>query len=223
MALGFNLVFFFSALQVTSVAHATLVANLAPFVVMLFAWRLFGERVQRSDLLYGTIAAGGMMLVLLAGQGNADTSWSGAGLAALALLAWSAYLIFSKRARLRLDTVSYLAAASIIGAAVTLPFAAFRRGFGTFAPRELLLVVLLALVPNSGHLLINWAHSCTPIIVISLLMLAVPIISILGAWIAFEQSLGGAEILGAVISLSALALLVLEQNRAGGRMLRSHA
>lgn len=58
MALGFNLVFFFSALQETSVAHATLVANLAPFVVMLFSWRLFSERVGRSDLLFGSIAAG---------------------------------------------------------------------------------------------------------------------------------------------------------------------
>lgn len=163
-----------------------------------------------------------MMLVLLAGSGNDATSWTGAGLAVLALLAWSAYLIFSKRARQRLDTVPYLAAASIIGAAITLPFAALQRGFGTFPPRELLLVVLLALLPNSGHLLMNWAHACTPIIVISLLMLAVPILSILGAWFVFDQALGGLEILGAIVSLGALALLVLEQHNSSARVRRSH-
>jgi drug/metabolite transporter (DMT)-like permease len=49
-AFGVNMVLFFTALKVTTIANATLIGALQPAIVLVIAGPMFGERVGRSEI-----------------------------------------------------------------------------------------------------------------------------------------------------------------------------
>ena len=51
------------SIDLTTVANATLLANLSPLVVTLISWRLFGERFRRSFLVALAVALCGVLLL----------------------------------------------------------------------------------------------------------------------------------------------------------------
>lgn len=211
IAFGLNISLFFTAVKMTSMAHASLIANLQPLLILLVAAPLFGEQVRRRDLSLGAVALAGMAVVLLGGADQAATSWAGNGLALLALIAWTAYFILSKQARTTLDTLEYQVALGMVGAVVVLPIALLDGG--TWQPGWWELAGLLAMVagPGSGHLLMNWAHQHCPILIASMLTLAVPVLSVLFAWVLLGESLVPWELAGMAVTIGALAALVAGQ------------
>lgn len=217
VAFGLNISLFFTSVKMTSMAHASLISNLQPLLILLVAAPLFGERIRRSDLTLGAVALAGMAVVLLGGAGQSTTSWTGNGLAFLALLAWTAYFILSKQARTVLDTLEYQVALGISGAAVVLPIALLTGGLGDLGGWPLLGVLAMVAGPGSGHLLMNWAHQHCPIMLASLLTLAVPVLSVLFAWLLLGESVLPIEVAGMVITLGALGLLIQGQVAAGSR------
>ena len=62
-----------------------------------------------------------------------------------------------------------------------------------------------------GHGLMTWAQSHVDVTLASLLGLFSPVISTLGAWWAFGESLTIWQVVGAVVVLGSLAMLVGEQ------------
>lgn len=208
VAFGLNISLFFTAVKMTSMAHASLISNLQPLLILLVAAPLFGERVRRSDLGLGAVALVGMAIVLLGGAGQATTSWTGNGLAFLALIAWTVYFIVSKRARTVLDTLEYQVALGIVGAAVVLPIALLTGGVTALGPWQLLGVLGMVAGPGSGHLLMNWAHQHCPIMIASMLTLGVPVLSVLFAWVLLGESVLAVEVVGMAVTLGALALLI---------------
>ena len=208
VAFGLNISLFFTAVKLTSMAHAALISNLQPLLILLVAAPLFGERVRRSDLAWGGVALVGMAIVLLGGAGQSTTSWAGNGLAFLALLAWTVYFIVSKQARTTLDTLEYQVALGIVGAIVVLPIAVLVGGVTDVGRWDALGVLAMVAGPGSGHLLMNWAHQHCPIMIASMLTLAVPVLSVLFAWILLGESVLGIEVFGMAVTLGALGLLL---------------
>ena len=75
-----------------------------------------------------------------------------------------------------------------------------------------LLIAGLVLLPGMvGHGLMTWAHHYVEVSVTSMMTLANPVISIVGAWIIFSQSLGALQIAGAAIVLVALGAILRHQ------------
>jgi drug/metabolite transporter (DMT)-like permease len=211
VAFGLNISLFFTAVKMTSMAHASLIANLQPLLILLVAAPLFGERVARRDLALGAVALGGMAVVLLGGAGQSTTSWAGNGLAGLALVAWTAYFILSKQARSTLDTLEYQVALGVVGAAVVLPFALVSGSITDLGGWPLLGVLAMVAGPGSGHLLMNWAHQHCPILIASMLTLGMPVLSVLFAVVLLGESLLPVEVAGMAVTLGALGLLVAGQ------------
>ena len=61
-----------------------------------------------------------------------------------------------------------------------------------------------------GHGMMTWAQRHLDITFASLLMLGSPVISAIGAWVAFGQRLSIVQIAGAFVVLAALGAIVLE-------------
>jgi drug/metabolite transporter (DMT)-like permease len=76
--------------------------------------------------------------------------------------------------------------------------------------------VLLA-VPGTGHYLMNWAHLHVSLSVTGLLILGIPVMSVLGAWLILDQHLTSVQALGGVVVLGVLAGVVRRDARMASR------
>jgi len=74
---GVQLALFFSSVQLTTVANATMLLALQPVVILLFFAKRFGETVHRREWVLSGLAIAGVGLVVF---GSVDSpSWSPAG------------------------------------------------------------------------------------------------------------------------------------------------
>jgi drug/metabolite transporter (DMT)-like permease len=60
----------------------------------------------------------------------------------------------------------------------------------------------------AGHVLMNWAHAHTSAFVVSMMLLAVPVIAVLGAIVVLGETLGALQIAGGTVVLVAIASIV---------------
>ena len=209
---------FFNGLKFTSVANVAIIAALQPVLVLLVAGPWFGERVgMRETVLSGGAIAGTVIAVV--GSSGAPT-WSpfGDALAVANLFAFSAYFLWSKRVRQSVGATEYVFGMTTVATVViTGACLALDQDFSSPSPSDWGLLVFLALVPGTtGHFLSNWAHAHTTAFVMSIMLLAVPVLAAVGAYffagepLTVQQAVGGAVTLGSIAAI----LLPLQRRRA---------
>jgi drug/metabolite transporter (DMT)-like permease len=215
LAFGLDIVLFFSAIQETSIANATVIGALQPVLVLAVARRMFGESPRLNDAFWGAVAIAGAAIVVFGGTAAGASSREGDLLAVGALLAWTWYFLASKRAREELSSFEYLAALSLVAAVVVTPVALLSgsrlavpdaSGWAT--------IVAIAVINGAlGHFLMNWAHGHVPIVVTSLLTLAIPVIGagVAAAWL--DEPLAAAQAAGMAVVIASLAVVVLRTSR----------
>ena len=206
----------FASFQKTSIANATLIPALQPALVLLVASRMFGERRSRPELLYAAIAFLGVVGVV-AGASGGSASIEGDLLAVANLLVFTGYFLLAKR--VREDDVhswSLLAAVFVDTAVVVVPWALFvNADLGAIHGTDWLLLVGLVLLPGMvGHGFMTWAHHYLDVTLTSMMTLANPVVSIVGAWLIFSQSLGPLQIASAIVVLVALGAVIRRQRAA---------
>jgi drug/metabolite transporter (DMT)-like permease len=213
----------FSSFQETSIANATLIPALQPALVLLVATRLFGERRSRGELAWAFVAFAGVTAVVLGADG-ADASWYGDLLAVGNLLVFTAYFLLAKQARSGdVHSWSFLAAVFAVTAVVVVPWSVAVSGqvqvvHGT----DWIFVLALVLLPGMvGHGFMTWAHHYVDVTVTSMLTLANPVVSIVGAWVLFSEDLGAVQLVGTIAVLVALGSILRHQR--GARLLAAEA
>jgi drug/metabolite transporter (DMT)-like permease len=203
----------FASFRETSIVNATLIPALQPALVIFAAVPLFGERRTRSEIGWAVVAFAGVAVVV-AGASGAHESLRGDLLAVGNLLVFTGYFLLAKRVRQDDVHAWALLAAVFIGTAVlVVPWAALTsHDLGAIHGPDWLLLLGLVLLPGMvGHGLMTWAHHYVDVSITSMLTLANPVVSIVGAWLLFSQSLGVVQILGAVVVLAALGAVVRRQ------------
>jgi drug/metabolite transporter (DMT)-like permease len=201
---------FFTAVKHTTVANATMISALQPALVLFVAGPLFGERVHASDVWWTVVALAGVAVVVF---GSSTTpSWSAFGdiMAVLCLFAWTAYFIFGKQARAKLDAVEFVTAMSLV-ASVVIAVVAVGSRHDLTVPDGGTWAVILALglgTGGLGHFLINWAHGHAPLVLTSMLTLLIPVVAMAGAAVFLGEEIVAAQIAGALVVLGALGVLV---------------
>ena len=206
----------FASFQETSIVNATLIPALQPALVLLVASRMFGERRTRADLVCAAIAFAGVVGVV-AGAGATGSTTEGDLLAAANLLVFTGYFLFAKR--VREDDVhswSLLAAVFVDTTLVVVPWALLvGTDVGAMHGIDWLLLVGLVLVPGMvGHGFMTWAHHYVDVTITSMLTLANPVVSIVGAWLIFSESLEPLQIASTVVVLLALGAILRRQRAA---------
>jgi drug/metabolite transporter (DMT)-like permease len=193
----------FASFQQTSIVNATLIPALQPALILLVAARLFGERRTRTEIAFAGLAFVGVIAVV-AGATSHGATLRGDLLSAANLLVFTGYFLLAKRAR---DAVFFGTALLVVPWAL-LVSSDLDAVHGT----DWLLVMGLVLLPGMvGHGLMTWAHHYVEVSVTSMMTLANPVVSIVGAWIIFSQSLGVLQIVGAGVVLVALGAILRRQ------------
>jgi drug/metabolite transporter (DMT)-like permease len=214
LAFGLDVLLFFTSLKHTSVADASIISCLQPALVLLAAGPLFGELVTLEDIALTAAATGGVVAAVLTSSAAAGGTFFGNALAAGSVLAWAWYFIASKQARQSLGTLEYQAALTVVAAVFVAPVILIQGGL--LGPRDastLGWVGLLVLIPGGGHLLMNWAHAHVPIIVTSILTLAMPVVATIGALIIFGEPVTWPQALSMAAVLASLGLVLVRHNR----------
>lgn len=222
VAFAVDICAFFLAVKHTTLADATTISALQPVVILFFAGALFGERITRRHLVCTAVAIVGIVVVMRGSSETGLVTLFGEVMAFVALLAWAWYFIASKTARQRLDTLEYMTVVMIVGCVLVAPLALAtgqltgdgEGGLGADTFGWLLLVVV---IPGSGHLLVNWAHEHTAISLSSLLTLLMPVISTSAAAWWLDQPVNATQVVGIGIVLFALAIVILGDARSGRR------
>ena len=210
-AFGLDILLFFSALQHTSVANATVIGALQPLLLLLLAGPMFGERPRWIDVVWGVVGVAGAAVVVLGGDGGGAAGGRGNLLAVGALLAWTGYFVASKTARVELSSLEYLTGLSIVAALLVIPAPALLGvSLGSPSVHDWALIVTIAVVNGAlGHFLMNWAHAHVKLVVTSLLTLAVPVVATSMAVPVLDETVAGLQVVGMAVVVVALGTVAV--------------
>ena len=203
------LVFFMVSMRRTSAANAVVIGALQPVILLGVAARMFGERPHRSLYGWSAVSIGGVALAMYASSGVGVATRTGDLLALVTMLLFSLYYVVSKRARSELEAVPYQLGLTIVAALTILP-AALIVGHPISPPvgSDWWPVVLMAVVPGTGHLLTNFAHAHVSLPVMGLIGLLFTAIAPLYAWWLIGEKIGGLQAVGMAVVVAALAVVI---------------
>lgn len=196
------------SIQMTTVANATLLANVAPVFVVLGGWLLFRTRVTGTYLVGLAAAMTGVFILSRASLSLSQDHFIGDLLGVLTAVFYAAYQMSVERLRKRFSTMTIMKYAIPVSALVMLPVA--------LASGEDLLPVtlagwgfLIALAAGPqvfGQGLIAWALAHLPVAFASVSLLVQPVTAALVAWALFGEHIGLQQGIGAAIVLAGIML-----------------
>lgn len=209
---GASMLVGFAAIRQTSIASATLIGALVPAVILLGAGRFVGESTDLSRVPYAMVSIVGLLLVIITGSSSSGASIVGDVLALINLALFTSYFLVMKNVRnAGIGSWAFLAGVFTVGTAVVAPVCLIASNdLASMRARDWLLIVTMILGPGIvGHGLMTWASAHLPIITSSLLTLASPVVSVIGAWLVYDQRLGVWQVIGSAMVLLGLAGVVV--------------
>jgi drug/metabolite transporter (DMT)-like permease len=206
----------FTAVKLTTVANAAIIGALSPIMILLIAGRTFGERVRRRETLLAAVSFSGVVLVALGSSGSPAWSPVGDALALLGTLSWTAYWIFSKRARSSASALEYMSSVMLAGALAITPAALLVGGVPPAVPdrTDWLVLVVVTLIPGAtGHLLVAWSHRHVESWLSALITQCAPVVSAITAWLVLGEPITPLVVLGGGVVLAATGLVIVGTER----------
>lgn len=209
LAFAGNLAFWHLAITYTTVANATLEANLAPLFVTLGAWLLFSQRVTRPFVVAMAIAlAGALLLVVPKMSGGLPGDLRGDLFGVITALFYAAYLLALSRIARRASTARIAATATTVATLVLLPYAlvAAERFWPASAAGWWPLVGLALVAHTLGQSLIAFGLGRVPASFGAVTLLVQALLAALYAWVLLGEAMSALQILGGIIVLAGILL-----------------
>jgi len=215
ISLGADIMLFFTALRLTTVANATVIGSCQPLIMLLIAGRIFGERPRRQDWGMAAVAIIGVGLVMFGSTGIPGWSPRGDLLSVATVVAWTAYFVFSKLSSRHIESSQYTGATALICALFATPFAlASGQVFDMPSANAWMWLVVLSVGPGfTSHMLMNWALGQIPAWLGSTLTLGIPVTATIMAWVFLGEEVAAIQFLGMAVVLLALGVIVLGQSK----------
>lgn len=194
------------SVQLTTVANATLLANMAAIFTAVGGFLFFGARFSRTFV-------GGMILALLGAMALMGSSIElnpdhlfGDFLGLITAFAYAGYMISSAEARKRFSTVSIVLGTAVFGCIFLFPIALNETG--NFIPATLVgwlpLLALAWFTHVVGQSLIVYALAHLPAAFGSVSLLVQPLVAAILAWILFAEALGIYHLVGATFIITGI-------------------
>jgi drug/metabolite transporter (DMT)-like permease len=196
------------SIRLTSVANATLFANLAPIVVMFVARCLFLERIRPRFLLGLALALGGAAMVVGSSFGLTQRHVVGDLFGLATALFYAGYMLSVKFVRRTHATLVVMIWSSLAAAPILLLIAALTRE--TLLPVSgtgWLVLFALALVSQvGGQGLIAYAFRHLPASFSALSLLIQPVVAAALAWLILSEPLTPLQAMGGLVVLAGIAV-----------------
>ena len=200
----------------TSVANATLLANLSPVFVTAASIWLFGERINARFVGGLALALAGCALLVARSFTISAQTVVGDLLGVLAAVFYSGYLLGVSRVRQRASTEEVMWWSTLATALVLLPamllagdvvWPSSAAGWGVLLGLALVTQVL-------GQGLIAWGMAHLPAAFSSVSLLVQPVAAAILAWVLLGESFGAVQALGGAVVLAGIVACRLALVRA---------
>jgi len=209
---GLELSLWAAALGKTTIANATLLANMTPIFAAGFGWFVFKERLGAGVLAGGLTALAGAVILALAraqsggGPASPEEGWIGDALGLSAAVGYAGYLLIVRSLGQRVSVGAVMFWASLSGAAYALVLSLVLGE--TLLPHSLqgwaMLAGLGLIVQVGGQGLIAYGVGRLPIVVSTVLIWMQPLSAAVLSWIIFGEALGAFALAGAALILAGL-------------------
>ncbi len=203
-----DILFWHWSIATTTVANATLFANLAPVIVTIGAWLYLRERVTSRFLAGMALAMGGGALLMHASAALGARYVLGDTLGLITACFFGSYVVAVARLRHRIPASTIMFYSSVV-TCVLLLAATLLSGEGLLPATAHGWVALLALAWVSqamGQGFIAYALGHLPASFSSLAILIEPLTAAVLGWVWLGEALGALQALGAVIVLAGIAV-----------------
>lgn len=196
------------SIRLTSVANATLMANLAPVFVALAAFLLFGERFRPAFVGGLVLALAGAAVLVSSSLQPGAGSALGDSFGIVAAMFYAAYLLSVSRARSRFGAVELMLWTSVATAAALLPASLLlgERLLPQSAQGWSVLFGLALLSHVLGQGLIAWALAHLPATFSAVGLLVQPLAAAVFAWVLLGESFGPLQALGGAVVLAGIVI-----------------
>jgi drug/metabolite transporter (DMT)-like permease len=203
-----DMTMFYSAVRLTSIVDVSVIGAFQPALVLLVARPLFGERMSRADVGWIILAMAGVSVAVIGPGASGHDRVLGDLLAVGALLSFTAYWLVSKRARELTDAIEYTAGVMTVAAISATPIVLLAgQSLSRIHLGDWVWIVLLAVVPGTGHLIMNWAHRFVDASISSAISCLAPLVAAVVAIPILGQSLSWLQVGGVLVGLSAIAVV----------------
>lgn len=204
--LAVNLACWHLSLHITSVANATLLANLAPVFVTIFGWLLFRLPITRAFLAGLVLAAIGIVVLKGGFSVIGGGLLHGDGMAVIAAVFYAGYILVIGRLRTRFDTLRIMLWSSAAAALSMLPVALiFEPVLAPDTTYGWAVVFGLALISHaSGQVLITYSLAYLPAAFSSLTLLLQPIGAAVLGWVVLGEPVSLMQAIGGLIVLAGI-------------------
>ena len=208
---GLSTISGFTAMKVTSIANATIIGNVSTALVLFAAPKFLGERIRFVQVMLATIRFIGISAIVFGANGSGGATLRGDLWALANGLLWATYFVTSKK--LRADGVgawAFIFGVSVAQVVVVAPWAiATSTDLSKVTAHDFGLIILMTCFTGTvGHTLMVWAQRFVPASTSSLISLLMPVLSMIGAWLVFEQRINLVQFIGGVVVLASLAGVV---------------
>ena len=204
-----DLAFWHWSIARTSIANATLLANLAPVFVTLAVWVFYGRR-PGGLFLAGLAAALSGTATLIGGDFRlSGKELAGDCLGVVTAMFYAAYQITVTRLRSRASTASIMAWTGLVTIVVLAPvaLASGEQLVPATAMGWLNLLGLALISQVAGQSLIAYAMAHLPATYSSVVLLLQPVTAAALAWVLLGEALGAIEIAGGVAVLIGILIV----------------
>lgn len=191
------------SIVLTTVANATLLANLAPIFVTLAAWLLFSRRPSALFVVGLATAVAGTAALLGGDFHLGGRELLGDFFGVVTAMFYAAYQLTVTRLRARAATSTIMAWSGLVTAAALLPVAlASGEQILPLTPTGWVKLIALAVIAQVvGQSLIAWAMAHLPATFSSVGLLLQPVMAAWFAWVLLGETLGWIEIAGGIVVL----------------------
>ena len=203
-----DLGFWHYGIRYTSVTNATVLSNLTPVVVTIFAWVFLKQRPRALFLLAVAAAVGGAWLMAFEkGGGGLRNQPLGDALSAITAIWYALYFLAMGEGRKRDGASRLMFWVSVVGAPLLLT-TALLLGEPIFpaGPAGWAACAGLGLMHVTGQGSIAWAVGRLPTSTASVVVLVQPVVAAYLGWILFAEPIGPLQGLGAAVTLGGVVL-----------------
>jgi drug/metabolite transporter (DMT)-like permease len=196
------------SIVLTSVANATVLANLAPIFVTLATWLFFQNRPAPVFVLGLAAAVSGVAMLVGADFHVSGQALLGDGLGVVTAMFYAAYQLTVTRLRGTLSTARVMAYSSAVMAIALLPIALVsgEQFFPETGAGWLKLVGLALCAQVAGQSLIAYAMAHLPATLSSVGLLLQPVMAACFAWMLLGETLSALQLAGALLVLAGIRL-----------------
>lgn len=202
------------SLRFTTVASAALFVSTDPIWVALLAWLFLRERLTPAMLAGIAIAIIGIAIVAGQDVRLSGRALLGDGIALLAALAESGYLLCGRHVRQRIDAPRYALIVYVTCAVFVTAYALVSGAGLAISHHDLALAIGVALCATAiGHTLVSWSLGHMPAVVVGVSFLAQPLMAAVFALIFLGQHIPVATALGGAVALAGIGVVAYASER----------